>query len=82
MSDIEITDSPPPSTSLAPTTNVPLAPQNDGSGVTAVAAHEAPAPAPITEQEVGEYREQDRYLPVRAASLLFSSPCGISSRSR
>ena len=44
-----------------------LAPQpEDGAGD----AHEstppqAPPPAPITEQEVGEYREQDRFLPVR-----------------
>ena len=43
-----------------------LAPQpEDGANV----AHEttppeAPPPAPITEQEVGEYREQDRFLPV------------------
>ncbi len=27
---------------------------------------EAPEPAPITEQDIGEYREQDRFLPVRA----------------
>lgn len=40
-----------------------IAPQDDGSGATAVVA-EAPPPAPITEQEVGEYREQDRFLPV------------------
>ena len=26
---------------------------------------ETPEPVPITEQEVGEYREQDRFLPVR-----------------
>lgn len=46
-----------------------LAPQNDGSGVTAESGEQAP-PAPITEQEVGEYREQDRFLPV---SRLFSA---------
>ena len=40
-----------------------LAPQNDGSGVAADPGEQAP-PAPITEQEVGEYREQDRFLPV------------------
>lgn len=44
-----------------------LAPQPELEG--ADAAHEtsssdAPPPAPITEQEVGEYREQDRFLPV------------------
>ena len=26
--------------------------------------------APITEDEIGEYREQDRYLPVRASQRL------------
>ena len=40
-----------------------IAPQDDGSGTAVVA--EAPEPTPITEQEVGEYREQDRFLPVR-----------------
>jgi hypothetical protein len=45
-----------------------IAPQDDGSGI--VPEHEAPEPAPITEEEVGEYREQDRFLPVR----LLSSP--------
>lgn len=42
-----------------------IAPQNDGSGAAPEAPREAPEPAPITEQEVGEYREQDRFLPVR-----------------
>jgi nuclear transcription Y subunit beta len=40
-----------------------LAPQDDGSGVAPDPGEQAP-PAPITEQEVGEYREQDRFLPV------------------
>lgn len=40
-----------------------LAPQDDGSGITAETIEQGP-PAPITEQEVGEYREQDRFLPV------------------
>lgn len=42
-----------------------IAPQDDGSGVVPAPAGEAPEPAPITDQEVGEYREQDRFLPVR-----------------
>jgi len=29
-------------------------------------------PQPITEQEVGEYREQDRFLPVRPVILALS----------
>lgn len=42
-----------------------IAPLGDGSGVTHEATEDTPEPVPITEQEVGEYREQDRYLPVR-----------------
>ncbi|KAJ3880382.1 MAG: histone-fold-containing protein [Lentinula lateritia] len=30
-------------------------------------------PAPITEQEVGEYREQDRYLPIANVSRIMKS---------
>lgn len=44
-----------------------IAPQTDNSSNAPEAAQQAPDPAepvPITEQEVGEYREQDRYLPV------------------
>ncbi|TFK32691.1 histone-fold-containing protein [Crucibulum laeve] len=36
---------------------------NSGSVVVPTPA-DAPEPAPITEQEVGEYREQDRFLPI------------------
>ena len=42
-----------------------IAPQADPSGNAPEPVPEAPEPAPITEQEVGEYREQDRFLPVR-----------------
>ena len=44
-----------------------IAPQTDGSGSAPEQAQQQPdatEPPPITEQEVGEYREQDRYLPV------------------
>ena len=44
-----------------------IAPQKDGSGNAPEQAQQHPdatEPVPITEQEVGEYREQDRYLPV------------------
>jgi nuclear transcription Y subunit beta len=34
---------------------------------------EPPAPTPITEQEVGEYREQDRFLPVSTNLHRYSS---------
>ena len=45
-----------------------IAPQDDGSGTAPEPARDV-EPAPITEQEVGEYREQDRFLPVRPLSL-------------
>jgi nuclear transcription Y subunit beta len=44
-----------------------IAPQTDGSGNAPEQAQQQPdaaEPVPITEQEVGEYREQDRFLPV------------------
>ena len=34
------------------------------SASTPAHAHDSPEPAPITDQDVGEYREQDRFLPV------------------
>ena len=44
----------------------PLKPSTDGAlGSIIVEPQDAPTPIPITDQEVGEYREQDRYLPVR-----------------
>ena len=54
---------------FSPTTFVPqtIAPApDDGSGVTQhlEPTSEVPEPTPITAQEVGEYREQDRFLPV------------------
>lgn len=43
-----------------------LAPLASGSGVLPPVANlDIPEPAVITDQEVGEYREQDRFLPVR-----------------
>ena len=49
----------------------PIAPQNiapQGDGNVPEPAQDV-EPAPITEQEVGEYREQDRFLPVRYLPL-------------
>jgi len=48
-----------------------IAPQDDGSGI--VPEHETPEPAPITEEEVGEYREQDRFLPIANVSRIMKS---------
>ncbi|KAF8325710.1 histone-fold-containing protein [Amanita rubescens] len=40
---------------------------------TPVQANESPEPAPITDQEVGEYREQDRFLPIANVSRIMKS---------
>jgi hypothetical protein len=42
----------------------PIIPAQQDDGILA-SPQDTPEPAPITEQEVGEYREQDRFLPVR-----------------
>ncbi|KAG2357647.1 histone-fold-containing protein [Suillus spraguei] len=47
-----------------------IAPQEDGSGSVPETAHEPPQPTPITDQEVGEYREQDRFLPIANVSRI------------
>jgi hypothetical protein len=65
---------------MADTFTPNIAPQTDGSGNAppeqAQPQPDATEPVPITEQEVGEYREQDRYLPVSPPTpfplLLFS----------
>ncbi|KAF9219795.1 histone-fold-containing protein [Gyrodon lividus] len=45
--------------------------QEDGPSVVPdTTAQEAPGPTPITEQEVGEYREQDRFLPIANVSRI------------
>ena len=46
------------------TPNPNIAPLSDGSSAPPESTPDAPEPAPITDQEVGEYREQDRFLPV------------------
>ncbi|GJE96306.1 histone-fold-containing protein [Phanerochaete sordida] len=62
MSDYQ----PPP---IAPQT---IAPQDDGSGTVPEPTREVEA-APITEQEVGEYREQDRFLPIANVSRIMKA---------
>ncbi|KAF9244648.1 histone-fold-containing protein [Melanogaster broomeanus] len=45
--------------------------QEDGSTIVPeTTAQDAPGPTPITEQEVGEYREQDRFLPIANVSRI------------
>ncbi|KAJ3539293.1 hypothetical protein NM688_g6383 [Phlebia brevispora] len=50
-----------------------IAPQADPSGNAPEPAPDAPEAAPITEQEVGEYREQDRFLPIANVSRIMKS---------
>ena len=45
----------------------PLAPVDDGSGVHMEEDVPSPVQHLITEEEVGDYKEQDRYLPVSAS---------------
>ncbi|THU86837.1 histone-fold-containing protein [Dendrothele bispora CBS 962.96] len=49
-----------------------IAAQEDGSRLEQPTDDEA-EPAPITEQEVGEYREQDRFLPIANVSRIMKS---------
>ncbi|PSR74444.1 hypothetical protein PHLCEN_2v9856 [Hermanssonia centrifuga] len=50
-----------------------IAPQDDGSGTVPEPTRDAPEPVPITEQEVGEYREQDRFLPIANVSRIMKA---------
>ncbi|KAF8156608.1 histone-fold-containing protein [Crassisporium funariophilum] len=38
-----------------------------------MASQDTPEPVPITEQEVGEYREQDRFLPIANVSRIMKA---------
>jgi len=49
-----------------------IAPQIEG-GEGPQTIQEPPEPAPITEQEVGEYREQDRFLPIANVARIMKS---------
>ncbi|KAH9954771.1 histone-fold-containing protein [Russula dissimulans] len=53
-----------------------IAPQTDGSSTAPEPPQQPIDPAesvPITEQEVGEYREQDRYLPIANVSRIMKN---------
>ncbi|KZS97308.1 histone-fold-containing protein [Sistotremastrum niveocremeum HHB9708] len=51
-----------------------IAPLDDGTAdVSEIAARPAPAPAPITDKDVQEYREQDRFLPIANVSRLMKA---------
>jgi nuclear transcription Y subunit beta len=48
----------------------PIIPREENQhGNPTIPPQHTPEPVPITEQEVGEYREQDRFLPVSFLSL-------------
>jgi len=51
----------------------PIIPAQSDSGNAEPEPLEAPEPAPITEQEVGEYREQDRFLPIANVARIMKS---------
>ncbi|KAG8960853.1 hypothetical protein FRC00_014008 [Tulasnella sp. 408] len=57
----------------------PIAPVDDGSGVV---MEEQPEPVQhvITEEEVGEYKEQDRYLPIANVSRIMKSSVPESAK--
>jgi len=50
----------------------PIAPHGD-ENIHPEVPQETPEPAPITEQEVGQYREQDRYLPIANVSRIMKN---------
>ncbi|KAF9076806.1 histone-fold-containing protein [Rhodocollybia butyracea] len=51
----------------------PIAPREQEDGSRIEPEEVAEEPIPITEQEVGEYREQDRYLPIANVSRIMKS---------
>ncbi|KAG6915580.1 Nuclear transcription factor Y subunit B-3 [Tephrocybe rancida] len=51
----------------------PIIPAHDDASTIVAAAQDTPEPAPITEQEVGEYREQDRFLPIANVSRIMKA---------
>ena len=49
----------------------PIIPREENQhGNPTIPPQDTPEPVPITEQEVGEYREQDRFLPVSFLTFL------------
>ncbi|KAF9486148.1 hypothetical protein BDN70DRAFT_926852 [Pholiota conissans] len=52
----------------------PIIPRDEtNNGPMPIAPQDAPEPAPITDQEVGEYREQDRFLPIANVSRIMKA---------
>ena len=58
----------------------PIIPREENQhGNPTVSPQDTPEPVPITEQEVGEYREQDRFLPVSFLTLDESISKGLKN---
>lgn len=56
----------------------PIIPREENQhGNPTIPPQDTPEPVPITEQEVGEYREQDRFLPV--SFLLYDVSKGLKN---
>ncbi|GLB39389.1 putative histone-like transcription factor (CBF/NF-Y) and archaeal histone [Lyophyllum shimeji] len=51
----------------------PIIPAQDNDSNVVPPPQDTPEPAPITEQEVGEYREQDRFLPIANVSRIMKA---------
>ncbi|KAF5318588.1 hypothetical protein D9619_010991 [Psilocybe cf. subviscida] len=53
----------------------PIIPRDDSTagGGAVIQPQDTPEPVPITEQEVGEYREQDRFLPIANVSRIMKA---------
>jgi len=53
----------------------PIIPRDDSNsgGGAVIQPQDTPEPVPITEQEVGEYREQDRFLPIANVSRIMKA---------
>ncbi|RXW18679.1 hypothetical protein EST38_g7174 [Candolleomyces aberdarensis] len=59
----------------------PLMPSTDGTAVSVtVQPQDAPEPVPITDQEVGEYREQDRHLPIANVARIMKASVPSSAK--
>ncbi|KIJ95587.1 hypothetical protein K443DRAFT_682939 [Laccaria amethystina LaAM-08-1] len=59
---------------MATTDLLPIIPRdNDTAPLVVPSPEDAPEPTPITEQEVGEYREQDRFLPIANVSRIMKA---------
>ncbi|KAF9021767.1 histone-fold-containing protein [Hymenopellis radicata] len=57
-----------------------IAAQDGGETIEPPQPDDAPDPPPITEEEVGEYREQDRFLPIANVSRIMKASVPPSAK--